>query len=130
MYEDLISATPYDDVFRTLLNDCSRLALPLINEMFGENYTGNEKILFSPNEHYLNQQDGKESKRVTDTCLTVVGKDLKQYHLECESSADLSVLIRIFEYDAQIALDQNGKLVGNRIIVRFPNTGVLFLRST
>lgn len=130
MYEDLISATPYDDVFRTLLNDCSRLALPLINEMFGENYTGNEKIYFSPNEHYLNQQDGKESKRVTDTCLTIVGKDLKQYHLECESSADLSVLIRIFEYDAQIALDQNGKLVGNRIIVRFPNTGVLFLRST
>ena len=39
-------------------------------------------------------------------------------------------MIRIFEYDAQIALDQNGKLVGNRIIVRFPNTGVLYLRST
>ncbi len=54
MYEDLISSTPYDDVFRTLLNDCSRLALPLINEMFGENYTGREKIFFSPNEHYKN----------------------------------------------------------------------------
>ena len=51
-YDDIISATPYDDVFHTLLNDCSPLALPLINEMFGETYTGKEKIFFSPNEHY------------------------------------------------------------------------------
>ncbi len=28
--------TPYDDVFRTLLNDCSRLIIPIINEVFRE----------------------------------------------------------------------------------------------
>ena len=33
-----ISNTPYDDVFRTLLNDCSSLIIPVINEIFGENY--------------------------------------------------------------------------------------------
>ena len=49
--------TPYDDVFRTLLNDCSSLIIPLINEVFGERYTGSEKIVFSPNEHFLNQQE-------------------------------------------------------------------------
>ena len=38
-----ISSTPYDDVFRTLLNDCSSLILPVINELFGEHYTGSEK---------------------------------------------------------------------------------------
>ena len=42
-------STPYDDVFRTLLNDCSSLIIPLINEVFGERYTGKEKIVFSPN---------------------------------------------------------------------------------
>ena len=57
----LLSNTPYDDVFRTLLNDCSPLILPLINEVFGEHYTGREKIVFSPNEHFLNRQDGVRS---------------------------------------------------------------------
>lgn len=32
--------TPYDDVFRTLLNDCSFLVLPMLNEVFGEHYKG------------------------------------------------------------------------------------------
>ncbi len=27
---------PYDDVFRTLLNDCSRRIIPIINEAFKE----------------------------------------------------------------------------------------------
>lgn len=39
-----ITNTPYDDVFRTLLNDCSSLIIPLINEVFGEQYSGSEKI--------------------------------------------------------------------------------------
>ena len=41
-----ITNTPYDDVFRTLLNDCSSLIIPVINEIFGENYSGKEKIGF------------------------------------------------------------------------------------
>ena len=35
--------TPYDDVFRTLLNDCSQLIIPIINEVFGEHFSGDEK---------------------------------------------------------------------------------------
>ncbi len=30
------TSTPYDDVFRTLLNDCSSLIIPVINEVFSE----------------------------------------------------------------------------------------------
>ena len=123
------SSTPYDDVFRTLVNDCSKLIIPLINEAFGESYTGDEIIRFSPNEHFLNQQDGSEDKRITDTTFAIVGKVTKRYHLECQSTLDYSILIRIFEYDAQIALDQDSEIVGSRIIVSFPNTAVLFLRS-
>ena len=47
-----ITSTPYDDVFRTLLNDCSSLIIPVINEIVGEDYSGQEKIIFSPNEHF------------------------------------------------------------------------------
>lgn len=119
--------TPYDDVFRTLLNDCSSLILPVINEIFGEHYTGEETIVFSPNEHFLNKQDGVEEERVTDTSFQVIGKETKKYHWECQSSDDSSMLVRFFEYDAQIALDQ-GELRGSILTVTFPHSAVLFLR--
>lgn len=119
--------TPYDDVFRTLLNDCSRLIIPVINEVFGENYTGNEQIIFSPNEHFLNKQDGNEDGRITDTNFNIVGAEVKKYHWECQSSADSSMLVRFFEYDTQIALDE-GSIRGNVLTVILPHSAVLFLR--
>ena len=36
----------YDGAFRTILNDCRKLVIPVINEIFGESYTGDEKIEF------------------------------------------------------------------------------------
>lgn len=46
MSEIKLTNTPYDDVFRTLLNDCSSLIIPVINEIFGEHYSGKEKSFF------------------------------------------------------------------------------------
>lgn len=66
--------TPYDDVFRTLLNDCSSLIIPVINEIFSEHYNGDEKIVFMPETHFLNQQDGWEEKRITDTSFKIMGR--------------------------------------------------------
>lgn len=122
-----ITSTPYDDVFRTLLNDCSHLIIPLINEIFGEHYTGQERIIFSPNEHFLNQQGGNEDARITDTNFKIVGTKTKKYHLECQSNADNSMLVRFFEYDTQIALDE-GNIEGNVLTVTLPHSAVLFLR--
>ena len=34
--------TPYDDVFRTLLTDCTELMIPVVNEIFHTKYTGKE----------------------------------------------------------------------------------------
>ncbi len=122
-----ITSTPYDDVFRTLLNDCSPLIIPLINEIFGEHYSGQEKIIFSPNEHFLNQQDGNEEERITDTNFKILGKETKKYHLECQSSTDHSMLVRFFEYDTQIALDE-GEIAGNILTVTLPQSALLYLR--
>ena len=85
MTDKTLSPTPYDDAFRTLLNDCSKLILPVINEVVGEKYTGDETILFAPNEHYLNSGDSGEEKRITDTNFIVIGNTTKRYHFECES---------------------------------------------
>ena len=122
-----MSNTPYDDVFRTLLNDCSSLIIPVINEIFGEHYTGDEQVVFAPNEHFMNQQDGNEDKRITDTSFKIIGTTQKEYHSECQSTPDNTMLIRFFEYDSQIALDE-GEINGNVLTVTFPHSAVLYLR--
>ena len=119
----------YDGAFRTILNDCRQMIIPVINEVFKEDYTGNEIIEFHPNEHFIEQQDSANQERITDTNFIIYGKKKKKYHLECESSLpDGRMTIRLFEYDAQIALDE-GEVVNETLTVTFPNTAVLYLRN-
>ena len=123
------SPTAYDDAFRTMLNDCSALIIPVVNLYFNENYTGNEKITFSKNEHYLAHSDSTEDKRVTDSSfiITRADKTKKHYHIECEEQLNGSILVRIFEYDAQIALDDR-TIDGAELTVSFPHSAVMALR--
>lgn len=122
-------STQYDDVFRTLANDCPDLLVPLINEVFGENYPEEAEIRFYPNEHFINQKDGKTQERITDTCFELSADTTKKYHLECQSTPDSSMLIRMFEYDTQIALD-DCIVKENVLTVDFPNSAILYLRCT
>ena len=119
----------YDGAFRTILNDCRKLIIPVINEIFDEHYTGEEEVRFFPNEHFLDQQDAADKERITDTNFQIIGRIVKKYHLECESSLpDGKITIRLFEYDAQIALDE-GEVTEETLTVTFPNTAVMYLRS-
>ena len=119
----------YDGAFRTILNDCRQMIIPVINEIFKEDYTGNEIIEFHPNEHFIDQQNVANQERITDTNFIIYGKKKKKYHLECESSLpDGRMTIRLFEYDAQIALDE-GEVINETLTVTFPNTAVLYLRT-
>ena len=54
--------TAYDDVFRTLLVDCSELIIPIVNEVFHTNYVGDENVILYENEIFMKQQDGDEEK--------------------------------------------------------------------
>ena len=45
--------TPYDDVFRTLLTDCTELMIPVVNEIFHTKYTGKETVCLLQNEHFI-----------------------------------------------------------------------------
>lgn len=125
------SNTAYDDVFRTTVNDCPRLILPVCNELFNSGYTGDEIIVKTENEIFLHKQDGKEDKRITDTSIVIkrsVEDKGKGYHLECQSTKDGTLIIRMYEYDSQIAL-KNGELEENTLTVRFPESAILYLRS-
>lgn len=37
------AATPYDDVHRTMLNDCPKLIIPVVNEMFQKLWKSSHK---------------------------------------------------------------------------------------
>ena len=121
--------TPYDDAYRTLLNDCERLIIPVINEVFGKDYRGDERIIHHPDIHFINRQDGTEEKRITDSIFTISSKTDEKYLMECQSYGDSSLLVRIFEYITQEAIDSS-EMSGSVLKVTIPHAGVLFLRST
>ena len=127
------SNTPYDDVCRTMVVECDDLVIPLINEMFGEHFRPGDRILRLANEHFLEQQGGAEKKRITDGLVSIFDPEEnreKRYHIECESGrgSNGTILIRIFEYAAQIALD-DGKVWEDTLRVDFPRSAVIFLRK-
>ena len=127
----LYSDTAYDDAFRTMEGRCDDLVIPFVNHMFKENYGKGAVIRRLRNEHYVEHQDGSEDKRVTDSYFEIIFNDMiKKYHLECESKAySGDILVRIFEYDSQIAkLSANTSLYKTK--VSFPNSGLLLLRSS
>jgi len=130
MSEKNLSSTLYDDAFRTLMNDCGKLLIPLINEAFGKNYTGDEKIIQHPNEHFINQQDGKSDKRVTDSSFSIIDSEGNEtfFIIEAQSTPDNTMIIRIFEYATQVALDAS-TLENNKLTVTIPHASVIFLRS-
>ena len=123
--------TPYDDVFRTLLNDCPSLIIPIINEIFDEEYTGTERVELSQNELFFQQLDGTEGERITDSSFVIITsrERRKRYHLECQSTPDGSMVIRMFEYDVLVAI-RNGEQTKEGIVIRFPKSAVLYLRHT
>ena len=115
------SHTIFDDVYRTMIQKMPELALAVINEAFGTEYTENEPYEQLRNEHY--EAGGKI---VTDSIFRIRGKS---YHIECQSTEDGTMALRMLEYDFSIALEEAVK-GGKPYVMRFPAACVLYLRHT
>lgn len=116
------TGTPYDDVFRTMTTDCPFLLIPLINEVFGEQYKGNEEIILLQNEHFIKLTDGKLKKKVTDSSISLPEDNGRIYHFECQSTPDGEIIIRIFEYASQMALEGAYASSNKLVLPTFSNT--------
>ena len=117
----MINNTIFDDVFRTIVEKMTYLVVPLINEVFHTSYPEDVKIVHLRNEHQL--EDGE---LITDARLLIGDK---VYHIECQSTDDTTMSIRMFEYDLAIALE-NRRKVGRKFYVEFPKSCVIYLRCT
>nr|WP_295256771.1 hypothetical protein [uncultured Blautia sp.] len=113
--------TIFDDVFRTMLEKMPELIIPVINEIFGTEYPLDVSLEQMRNEHQT-----KNGERITDSYFTI---KRKKYHIECQSTDDSEMVIRMVEYDFAISLDDVNKEDGI-YRMRFPNSAVIYLRGT
>ena len=96
------------------------LLIPLINEVFQTNYSEDIHFQQLRNEHYE-----KLGKIITDSILQI---EDHTYHLECQSSLDGQMVIRMFEYDFSIALELAQKN-NETFEIEFPQSCVLYIRN-
>ena len=115
----------YNAAFQTMMTESDLLAISLINEMFGTSIPANTELLSLQNEMHLM---GRE-KRITDS-IRQAADNKTRFHIECESTpGDTGILIRVFEYSSKKALEWS-RIEGNTLHIRYPMSGVLFLRDT
>ena len=121
-------STIYDSVFKTTIHDSRKMILPAINELYQEEYRGDEELVHLQDEHYINTPE--EIKELdTDSYFMIKDKPEKRYHFECQSTPDSTMLLRMYQYDSQVAFWDN-TLEADKLTVRYPLSAVLFLRHT
>ena len=113
--------TVFDSVFKTMMQKTPRLIVPFINEAFGRSYALDDPILRIDNEH-----EGPLGKNITDSMLRLGDKI---YHIECQSTPETDMVVRMVEYDFAIALEEAIR-AGAPYEMNFPESCVLFLRHT
>ena len=122
--QDTFSTTLFDDVFRTMLERVPSLFIPLINEVFGTGYPLDAETIQLKNEHVTGS-----GRRITDSYMEVssIGIEDGRYHIECQSSPDGNIIVRMVEYDFFIALG-NRSADDGILKMEFPKSCVLYLR--
>lgn len=110
----------FDDVFKTMCEKMPKLLIPLINEAFGTSYDEKEEIIPLRSEKHLGRHP-----IITDSLIKISGQI---YHIECQSNDSGNMIIRMFEYDAGIAIEHRDSSLPHEI--RFPISCVIYIRNT
>jgi hypothetical protein len=126
-----ITNSTYDSAFKSIIYKSPRLVLPLINELFykpgyiKERYIGNETVTLLDKELPDIGGNGIEM----DLLVAVSDVSRRTYHLECQSTSDNSMALRMVQYDFRNALD-NADLGNSSISMTVIDSGVLYLRNS
>ena len=113
--------TVFDSVFKTLVQKAPALVIPFINEAFGRDYPRDEPLVQFNSEH-----ENDAGTTIADSVFKVRNKI---YHIECQSTADSNMVVRMIEYDFAIALEETLR-AGKPYELNFPESCVLFLRHS
>ena len=96
----------YDDVFWTCVSKMSRYIIPLINEVFGRDYSMESDVILLPMKQVTPTPDSSPEEGEVDYYARIINncsqsEDL--FHFECQSTTDGSIIIRVAEYAAGTA---------------------------
>ncbi len=115
----VMSYTEFDNVFRTIAQKMPHLFIALINEVFHTEFPDDVKF-----EQLRNEFIEENGKIITDSIFKIKGHI---FHIECQSTPDGEMAIRMIEYDFAIAFNQ-AELKGAPYRVELPESCVLYLR--
>ena len=113
--------TIFDDIFRTTLEKIPQLIIPLVNEVYGTSYPMN-----TPVTQYHNEFHTLRGEKITDSHL---GVNQQRYHIECQSTSDSHIHIRMLEYDTAIGIETLTS-TAEQDHMYYPHSCILFLRGT
>lgn len=117
-----ITNNVFDGVFRSILEQIPQLMIPLVNEVFHTEYKSEDLKVQLKNEH---KDVTKDMDRTTDSLLYIGNK---RYHIECQKAYDNTMVVRMFEYDVAIALQQAREENKKEVFeIKFPDSCILYL---
>ena len=129
-YQNSSNKNDFDDVFKSLKCNHSKLFIPLINLIFGKDYGIDEPLELISTDEHITSKFGKEKEYSIDTRISDFILKIRNEHflLECQSYNDGSMAIRIAEYTflsaRHTATNENG-----RWIINMPNYSVIYIKS-
>ena len=101
-----------------------------MNEAFGEKFSQNAEVSLKNNKHVIRRTDDSLDRRDSDMVVELtemVGEMIKKvYMFECETWYDKTIVFRIAEYGASVAIE-TAEVTDEGVVLRIPNSAVIFL---
>lgn len=109
----------FDSVFHTLVIKMPWLLIPLINHIYNMDIPLDAPIIQLRNEFYE-----KSGKLIIDSTFQILDRI---FHFECQSRNDSTMSLRMFIYDAAVAME-HATLINGEYYIDFPDSVVIYLR--
>lgn len=121
----------YDKAVKTIVQDAVSFLIPLINYLFGENFSSQASIKRISEQAVRTDETGRHRMLMDIHVVAEEGDIRKEYIIEVQSTADGGIFVRIVQYALGAALNNiehrivNGKPA---LYVQLPQMGLVYLR--
>lgn len=116
----------WDEILKKEVYETPFLLLPLIREIYGEEYPRETAVTPIATEFPVERPDTKEISGIRSDTTLKVGR-FGIFHFECEISTDPDMGRRTYDYDSRIALTYPEKQKKKPVLLRYPRSAVLYL---
>ncbi len=124
----------WDELIKRMAGLYPKLLLPVIREIFGKEYLEDVGIEFLSTEYSLDtiNEDGSHIMHSVFADMVFRIGDIDIYHMECQIAPEAEMVVRMYEYDTQMAVIHGVKSYPNRkgYALEMPRSVILYLTHT